>query len=367
MKQKLLFIVVVLMTSSLTFARAGSTFTGARTMGMGGANLANADDASATYINPACLDLFNEHMQLSVNVGFFGNPELSDLATFAINQGKKLSDIKNIDNTFYDDLKPFDLKWLGAGVVPNVAFMMRMFDLSLGASYYWNTPLRLMLESGVMVPKFFVGAQMDQVLTASVAKRFGRRISLGASLKITDRYAIDNIPLGIGQTLEFVGTISDKDKAIDAFDPLLKHTTGPGLDVGALFHFGSFRLATSIQDFPSYMGGELLRPRFNLGSAYKILPLMESKLIEDATITLDLVDLMRYGNFLTKLNIGAETRLNNLDVRGGIHQGYLTFGTTLHFFIFHLDYLNHTQELGDYPGAMPASIHFIQLGADIRF
>jgi hypothetical protein len=367
MRKHIYSLFIILLLTSLAAARAGATFTGSRAMGMGGANLANADDASATYINPACLDLFQEHMQLSVNVGFFGNPELSDLFTFSMNQGKKLSDIKNIDNSFYDDLRPFDLKWLGTGIVPNVAFMARTFDLTWGASYYWNTPLRLMLESGVLVPKFFVGAQMDQVLTGSVAKRLGRRVSVGASLKITDRYAIDDIPLGIGQTLEFISTITDKDKAIEAFDPLLKHTTGPGLDVGALFHFGAFRLATSIQDFPSYMGGELLRPRFNIGSAFKLLSLMETKLIDDATLTLDIVDIARYGNFLTKLNMGAEARLNNLDIRGGIHQGYLTFGTTLHFFIFHLDYLHHTEELGDYPGSMPASYHFIQLGADIRF
>ncbi|MBL8028746.1 MAG: hypothetical protein JNL74_20140 [Fibrobacteres bacterium] len=360
-------IILSLIICASIFAKAGSTFTGSRAMGMGNANRANADDASATYLNPACLDLFQEHMQLSVNLSFFGNPALSDLASFSVNQGKKLGDLKKIDHSLYEDMRPFDLKWLGVGINPNVAFMARTFDLTWGASYYWHTPLRLMLESGVLVPKFFVGAQMDQVLTASVAKRFGRRLSLGASLKFTDRYAIPDRPLTLSELLEFTPKFSSKEEAIDALDPLLEHTTGPGLDVGAVFHFGSLKLATTLQDFPSYMGGELLRPRLSLASAYKILPLMETKLVEDATVTMDIADIMRYGNFLTKLNLGAELRIKNLDLRAGVHQGYITAGTTLNFFIFHFDYLHFTEEIGDYPGFMPASVHFIQLGADIRF
>ncbi|MFH0920381.1 MAG: hypothetical protein V1913_08455 [Fibrobacterota bacterium] len=370
MKTIILALLLLGLVSS-PFAASRGTFTGVRAMGAGNAASANLDDASAMLYNPACLDLFMEHMQLSVNLAFYGSSGLMDLASFAVNQGKKLTStegIKNLDARFYDDLYKLDGNWSTVGLIPNVAFMARTLGLTYGASYYWNIPTRVMLESGVLVPKVVIGTQMDQIFTASAAKRFYRMFSVGASVKWIDRYVVDDIVLGYTQSLEFIDKFKgNTHEKLSVLDPYLDHQYGPGIDLGALYHFGEWRMALSMQDAFAYVGSNVLSPRLNLGASYKLLKLMEIKGIDDATLSLDVADMFRQGNFITKLNLGAELRIAHGDVRGGIHQGYITAGAGLHFFIFNFDYLYYVEELGLYSGTLPLKYHLIQLGADIKF
>jgi len=368
---KTAFLLALLVAASLTYSASRSSFTGPRAMGTGNSDLANLDDASAMLYNPACLDLFMEHMQLTTNVAFYGSTSLIDLATFAANQAKKLTSkdgIRSLDRKFYNDLYAIDGKWSTLGLVPNAAFMARTLDFTYGASFYWDIPTRVMMESGPLIPKVVLASQVDQVMTFSMAHRFFRMLSVGASVKVVNRYVIDPIVLGYTQTLEFTdkfkGNTSEK---LSVLDPYLHHEAGLGLDVGALFHFGAFRFATSIQDFPAYIGGNLISPRLNIGAAYKVLPLMEFKLIDDATATMSITDAFRSANFLTKLNMGSEVRINNFDLRAGIHQGYIVAGGTLHFLFLNFDYMYNVEELGVYSGDMPLKYHFVQIGADIKF
>jgi len=184
-------------------------------------------------------------------------------------------------------------------------------------------------------------------------------------VKWIDRYVIDDIALGYTQTMEFIERF-EKDK-LNALDPLLSHQYGPGADAGAIFHFGQLRAGVSVMDLFSYVGSEVMTPRLNLGMAYKLLALMEYNLIDDATLTTDLHDVFKRANFFTKLNIGAEVRMTALDVRLGLNQGYPTFGTTLHWLLFHFDYLYYGEEKGLYPGDKPLLYHLVQVGADIKF
>jgi hypothetical protein len=349
-------------------AESRGTYTGVRAMGMGNAAIANTDDATAMLNNPAGLDLFMEHMQLSVNFAFYGSTGLLDLLSFASKQAKKLTDkngLKSLDTKFYDDLYAIDGKWSTVGLIPNVAFMARTLDVTYGACYYWDIPTRVMVESGVLVPKIFIGTQMDQVFMGTMAKRFMKVLSVGASFKWIDRYVVDDIALWYTQTLEFIDRLNAS--PMSAINPLLKHVYGPGFDVGSIFHFGPYRAAVSIQDVFAYVGDQFLSPRFNVGFAYKLLNLMELKAIDDATVTLDLNNVFRHANFFTKVNLGSEVRLSNFDFRMGFHQGYFTMGTTLYFFIFHVDYLYYAEELGLYTNDSPLSYHLIQVGADIKF
>jgi hypothetical protein len=226
-------------------------------------------------------------------------------------------------------------------------------------------PSRVMIESGVLVPKVFLGTQMDQVFTGAIARRFNKVCAVGASLKLVDRYVLDDIALGYTETMEFIERF-DNDK-MNAIDPLLSHQFGMGIDVGALFYFGEIRAAVSLLDAFSYVGSEVLSPRPNVGFAYKVLPFMDMKYVEDATVTVDLHNLFRYANFFTKINLGAELRLPNFDVRTGLHQGYPTFGMTLHYFVFRLDYLYYGEELGPYVNGQPLTFHLIQMGFDVQF
>lgn len=359
---------LLLLCLSFASAKSRTTFTGVRAMGMGNATVANVDDASSMLANPAGLDLYQEHMHLTMNFAAYVSPSIIDLSTFVANQSDKLTNtegLKTLDNKFYDALYKIDGTWSTVGLLPNVGFMARTLGLTYGAYYYWNIPTRVMMESGVLVPKIFLGTQMDQVLTGAVARRFNKNMSIGAAVKMIDRYIVDDIALGYTQTMEFIERFNKA--PMSAIDPLLTHQYGAGLDLGGIGHFGAFRAGMSVLDLASYIGDEFITPRLNIGMAYKILPLMENRLIDDATATIDLHDVFRRANFFTKLNIGAEVRMYNLDVRVGINQGYPTLGTTLHWMIFHLDYLYYGEELGLYPGDRPLLYHLIQMGADIKF
>ena len=62
-----------------------------------------------------------------------------------------------------------------------------------------------------------------------------------------------------------------------------------------------------------------------------------------------------------KINMGTElnTLAGFLKLRGGLHQGYPTFGLGIALLIFRLDYAYFTRELGTAPGMYPDDTHSI--------
>ena len=362
-KPLLVFSVLLALIIMEVPAKSRATFTGVRAMGMGNATVANLDDASAMLTNPAGLDLYQERSHLTINFGAYMSPGVPDLINFMDNHSRELTDeqgLKTLDNEFYNDLYDIDGLWSTVGMLPSVSFVGRALGLTCGGYYYWNIPTRVMLESGVLVPKVFIGTQADQVLTGSVARRFNKNMSIGASAKVIDRYIVDDMALGYAQTMEFIERF--KEDKLSAIDPLLRHQSGAGVDLGGIGHFGAFRAGLSVLDLFSYIGSEIVTPRLNVGVACKALRLMESPWVDDATLTFDIHDVWRHANFFTKLNMGAEMRFSNMEIRLGINQGYFTAGTTLRWAFFRLDYLFYGEEMGLYHGDKPLLYHVTQIG-----
>ncbi|MEK2690045.1 hypothetical protein [Bdellovibrio sp. GT3] len=68
-----------------------------------------------------------------------------------------------------------------------------------------------------------------------------------------------------------------------------------------------------------------------------------------------------------KLHLGAEVSLPIVDLRAGYSQGYLSYGVGVNLFIFHIDAVSYTEELGAYPGQTADNRYMVSVGIDLSF
>ena len=66
-----------------------------------------------------------------------------------------------------------------------------------------------------------------------------------------------------------------------------------------------------------------------------------------------------------KLNMGLEVSLLNMDIRGGLYQGYPTYGAGIDLWLLQLDAAIYTVEEGAYPGQTPSQRY--QVGFSMNF
>lgn len=356
MKQTLALILLAAFTA--LYAEMGPSYKGVRAMGMGNAVTAVVDDRYALYNNPAGLNLFDGHFEFSTSLPFFINGNVKDLIDFVMGHKENLGNPDKLDRSTIEASYKIDGVWTTVGLSPEVSFMAPF----MGAGAYITFPPHLTYESGPLIPKLGMGGVSDFVMMAGTSRRFLRTLSLGLSTKYVYRYYMEDKFLTYTETKGMAKKLqSSTTSALTAFEELVKPTHGVGMDVGALYHFGLFRVGVSIQDFPTIIGGELMTPQFNIGTAYKIAPLMELPFIDDMTAAVDFRNLIAYGNFFSKVHMGLETRMKNADLRFGINQGYPTFGVGFSYFFMTLNYVYYTEELGAYPGQNPLSTHLVEL------
>jgi len=65
--------------------------------------------------------------------------------------------------------------------------------------------------------------------------------------------------------------------------------------------------------------------------------------------------------------MGAELDLHMLALRGGINQGYPTFGASLTLAILHFEYAYTVEEWGYYPGQNPNPAHIFATRLGFKF
>lgn len=349
---------IVLLTILAVNAEMGPSYKGVRSMGMGNAVTAVVDDRYALYNNPAGLNMFDGNFEFSASLPFFVNSNVKDLLDFVMSHKQNLGDPDKLDRGTIEASYKIDGVWTTVGLAPEISFMSPF----MGAGAYITFPPHLTYETGPLIPKLGMGGVSDFVLMAGSARRVLRTLSLGVSAKYVHRYYMKDQFLTYTETKGMAKKLqSSTTGALTAFQDLVNPTQGAGLDVGALYHFGLFRMGISIQDFPTYIGNKFMTPQLNIGAAYKIAQLMELPLIDDMTAAIDFRNLAAYGNFFTKVHMGIETRLKNADLRVGINQGYPTFGIGFTYFFLTMNYVYYTEELGIYPGQNPLSTHLLEL------
>ncbi len=213
----------------------------------------------------------------------------------------------------------------------------------------------------------------------------GVDLSIGAALR---PFARMHTPLSSDAAYELLTAFGGEKNIFSALNgKATLHGVGLGIDLGLIAKMGSFRVGVSLRDLGntpiiyktssfetvmSHLGANLVFPEGNAVSGNYLIPmtinagLAFSPVWGSSDSALDLVvhteirDLVALfegeGDILTHLHVGAEMGLlDSVVLRGGLNQGYVTFGLGLTFKFVELDLAYFTRELGDSYGETPSS------------
>jgi len=315
-------------------------YKGIRPQGMGGAFTAVADDENAMFYNPAGLDtikglgaaaVLNPYIEASRNIKSFND------------------DIKNIADASSDTEQAalaaqFMQDWLGkhvhlrTGLFPNVTF----HDFGLGVLGQVNMDGEVQNVGGQ--DTLFVRGVYDLALMASGAtglKLFHNSLKIGITGKLIYQQSIDQ---------SYTETDLVQNDGLDLRQGLVKGN-GIGVDLGAMYLFPVAlepSIGLTVLNIGDVNMGEAgtLEQQLNLGGALK-LPLVLGKLL----LAVDVMDvtsqLPNDQEFWKKVHAGGELRFPViLSIRGGVYQGYPSYGFTVDLKYLKASYAYYIEQLG---------------------
>lgn len=311
---------------------------GARALGMGGAFVALADDASAIYWNPAGIVSVDNVQLEAMHAEQFGNLINYDFVAVAFpisgQDARKACIGVAVIRLAVDDI-PYtkNLAWEDYGVdqTPDT------HDFGEGNGK-WDPGERIILDEGKIVWK----SNADMALLLSYATKLTERISVGGTFKLVRQEIMDNSSLGAGVDL---GAIYSLDKS-----------TSFGLVISD---------ATTTQLVWDTGHHEFVAPTVRLGGQYtrKIGPLegvgtvagdMEIGFENRSSANLSLADAVTID-----FKAGVEYWLKRtVAIRAGLDAGRFTAGTGARFSRFGFDYAFLSHKDLDNSHRVSASVRF---------
>jgi hypothetical protein len=177
---------------------------GARALGMGGAFVALADDASATYWNPAGLVSLSSKEVEAMHAEQFGNIVNYDYISAAF-PSSSLDERKSAIGVAFirlavDDI-PYtkNLEWEDFGLDG----VQGTFDVGEGNGQ-WDPGDRIILDEGKIIWK----NNADMALLLSYATQLNERFRIGGTFKLVRQELMDNSSLGAGVDLGVIYSIN---------------------------------------------------------------------------------------------------------------------------------------------------------------
>lgn len=317
-------------------------FEGLRPLGMGNAFLAVADDQNILWYNPAALArVEGVHVQmLDLTLGVDSLDTLSRLAGAALDG--------NFDDSIRTDTQYVRLNAATSLVTP-------YFGISLFANSHTFLDLQNLTSEAVDID-----SKTDLGVIAGVGLPIGEVLSIGFSLRVFQRFAIDEYltPLDL---LAKLGGIPAGDFLSAVFSALQDDvTTGYalGLNVGAfaIMPFTprnmKWTLAATLDDFGNTnfqgVGGSTapdpITASLNFGTAFNYELSRKSRL----TISFDWRDFFGSDELFKRLHFGMEFRGAGFSLRGGLYQGRPTAGLSFEALPHtRLNFTTYAAELGD--------------------
>jgi hypothetical protein len=363
-----------------------------RSLGMGGAGIAVADDADAVHLNPAGLaqigwgpfaPLDSIHYKRDkvdawlLGIGFDPGPEnLLDLWRFwnrykgSIDSGK--NDPKTLlqNQQMLNDIYKFDRKPMPIDASVDVGGAVH----DLGAAFWNKDEVILLLDRGAITPK------------AAATLRTTSAIEAGTGTTFLD----DRLCLGIGYRVVAVSSeerqydiIELRDQASNAPRRMVLNSVsdlrrtedwGHGLDLGFIwFQTPSLRFGGSVRDLGMKLDDESVTPNLTLGMAWAPRPFQRNDLwarkINFGIAADDLLwDTLGYKP-LSKIDVGFEWMQTVIPVvlvgriSAGLHGGYpslLVSGTLMK--IFRGEFLTYAEETGYFTGDRETRYWMVRLG-----
>lgn len=326
-----------------------------RAMGMGNAYTSLARGHEALFYNPA---------GLASNTGFFWTLADVSLGTDAIDSYKDFTDLQD-DDTFEATLNSLYGKSIWAGGGGRTAFTAPYF----AAALYNDFDMNAFIDNPVS-PTLDIGLINDFGIAMGVGIPVGPFLDWGVGVKRIQRWGSRN---QFGPSV--IADITDGDADPDIiFDNLRDKGVGYAVDTGV-----SFIAPTPIQPTVSFawknIGNTKFRPRSNRkappsepqemvigasakfnGPLFHVIPSIDVKHLNESSNPI--------GN---KIHLGLEIGLPLIDIRGGVHQGYYTYGASMDFGFIRVDAATWGVEEGAYPGQRESRRYAIQLALEIGF
>jgi hypothetical protein len=347
-----LFVVVSVMLISCSGLLEGASsvvYETARSLAMGGASVAVADDQQALFSNPAGIGMQSEKSYSFLNGFVAKNDDYDEV-------DDKISVLNSADNAGSRNTNLANMRQIvgktGWQSFSNLAYYIGAQGFAM-AAYYRETE-NFAVKNPVS-PYLMAEIEKDTLLSGSIARPFNEPHNLfsdratgwwGATMKFVSRKAADK-------------TYYARDfAALDSAIVKNANLSGATLDfdVGALWQLnnpwkptiGVFAGNLLSSEFSSEIGN--LKRQFAFGASFRPLtgpPERNEKLL----LALDYRDEGNDKAAMTKIRMGLEARItSNLYVQTGIRSGYLTGGASLRWQDWRFQFATYAEELGKNPG-----------------
>ena len=337
--KRLVGAITALIIGAASFGDIGLLIQTPRTMAMGGAGIATARDTEAVIFNPAGL----EKTKFNLDVTLFGgiNKEILDKKDDFDDVGDEgASDAQRLQDL--SDLAPLNVNVHGGGGFElgvggwALGVMNRsVLNGALASSGASNTTLAYFSLSDTVT---FAGKGFDKEF-------LGKDYRIGVLLKHVNRSFLAD---SLNQT-ELLEVASGDRKLSDSYDS----ADGLGVDVGmqvpvSVPFIGEATAGVAVQNLGLSLSGDNtvddVPTRVGVGLGFEskfpnIIPVV-STLLSGWTVAVDYYLVSEHDDFDKNLHLGAEKKFffNRLITRGGINQGFLTYGIGVNLWVLELNY-----------------------------
>ncbi len=328
---RIYFSILIFLVTQMAEARLQRFgFDGVRQSGMGNTGIALADDANTLWYNPAGLaDVSGIHVNL---FDFVVGADSTDTLT-RLNNAFFKSDFQNL-------IRP-DKEFLRFGINPQVVLPFFSFSLYENLQGYFD--LGNIKEMDFNKDVQAVGFN-DLGAIAGFAIPFGEYFSLGASARVFQRTGIESY-LTTAEFINQAGVSGNVDEITSNLYQYMKNMAGAGVGVGtnagALFKIPlrgkdapTVKFGATVDDIGNTSFTKLgdvvgapasIRQSVNLGAAIQWKPKKGLTWNNE----LNYRDALEQSDYLRHVHFGSELRWSWLGIRGGVSQGYATFGFSL--------------------------------------
>lgn len=364
-----------------------------RSLSMGGAYVAIADDKDAIHLNPAgltqigrkgtfvpldSLGYLRERLELNWNFSGFDLPlgTLLDVYDYQDKYAKYYNE-QNLDTLLnhpevFDDLYQFDRKPIPVNWHGEAEFAVHNY----GAAAWGEIEPELMFDHGAIMPSFEVGLRSVQAVEFATARAFvDDRLSLGVGYRIAV-VTESRQPIALTDVQEGSFTNKASDIGDSTFKQLMRTGDwGHGLDFGVLwFQTPGLRYGAAIQNVGMKLQDEFVTPNLSMGTAWSPkLFQRNDKWGRKINFAAGLDDVLSDDNGykpLSKIGFGAEWMQTVIPkimagrISVGIRGGYPTAGIYGELFRFlHCEVLTYSDELGATTGSVEQRYWLLKFGA----
>ena len=357
---KKLLLLALILVSAASFAATTAPFANnGRALGMGGAYTAIVNNSDSMMWNPAGTAKGSDfHIDL-LDLEIETDQPTVDFLTYFINNSNVFT--QNISQWSSTTIATLSNASIRANVSDKFAItginnFFGICNLAVGAFGIVNTNVNTTYD--ILNINAAIKGNLDLVGTVNLSGMIdyglngvfdsilsGTRLGLGVTGKLINRWQINEVRSAFD--------ISGLDPK-SLLNKLSTPVQGYGMDLGVNLYLPAIASTLSFvgKDLFEYVGADTVNSSWNLGYGLKIA--------QGIVADIDVYDVLGTTTFLNKLHAGAEIDVlaGLLIIRGGIYQGYPSFGADLFGFLKYADY---GVELGTYPGQLENRYHRLSI------